>query len=633
MTTKGPHDGSRRKYHFGVKHQHANFTVEATSLAKAIRLFRVGALFPHQYSTARVATKVVDDRGYADKAYLDSEPQAYIPVHDSAWDEIAQIPPEADEEDFGPALLAAQSHIAVATSGTTALQPATATTGLQTAKRMEMEERTLELQARMGELERQKREMQEVVRAMQTELKHRMEQIWLIELFLGSKEEVVVLAEGQPAPASTPITVRQQVLCMDEEMAVHDWFNNPELIGKFDCCDLEEFDSWLTSDPEHLAQIFPHPKGIVGLRVRRSTKDRPNLMGIEHIFQKMALEEADSMTYLLVRNGENLYRLWIDVQLFPRLFASEADVKATVEKHQWASDDRRANKRMKQYIAGLMAIQGLIERSHLLYPLPKPKLSVFSPEDDQHFSLIRDDEGRNLLTDGEDDLAHMSWGSYEKWLRAQVAEGVRVQWTKPSYDKDDGLKERTWINTLRAWPRPDEIYTIDKIIDEKWGPRHSFLYLPDEELWVKGHCDWRGRWESGYEKPRTRKVRFYAYSDEILPVDFMSWRVLEHLIRDRNQRAEYGRFFTKAFHWWKAKKEESERERPFVDLVLKQCGVGLGNEVARARCERLVRWWKLKTKHHRDIGVDEAKALRMITKAFASGDDHDNDPEKLLFKS
>ena len=116
-----------------------------------------------------------------------------------------------------------------------------------------------------------------------------------------------------------------------------------------------------------------------------------------------------------------------------------------------------------------------------------------------------------------------------------------------------------------------------------------------------------------------------------MPVDMMSWRVLEHLIKDRGQRDSYAAFFPLAWRWWKLKLEESKRERPFVDLVLRQAGVDLDDEAERARCERLVRWWKLKVKEHRTLGDDEPKALRMILKAFKRDDDHENDPERLLF--
>ena len=82
----------------------------------------------------------------------------------------------------------------------------------------------------------------------------------------------------------------------------------------------------------------------------------------------------------------------------------------------------------------------------------------------------------------------------------------------------------------------------------------------------------------------------------VVPVDVISWRVLEHLIRDRNHRADYSSFFLTAFRWWARRKEEQAREKPFIDLVLAQADASEGE---RARCERLLRWWKLKTKTHR----------------------------------
>lgn len=128
-------------------------------------------------------------------------------------------------------------------------------------------------------------------------------------------------------------------------------------------------------------------------------------------------------------------------------------------------------------------------------------------------------------------------------------------------------------------------------------------------------------------------MRFYTYATELLPVDFISWRVLEHLIKDRSQRPEYGSFFLPAFYWWRAAKEQAERERPFVDLILRQFGTDIEDERERARAERLLRWWKVKVKEHRVLETDEAKALRMVGKAFAAGEDFDDDPEKALLRS
>ena len=120
---------------------------------------------------------------------------------------------------------------------------------------------------------------------------------------------------------------------------------------------------------------------------------------------------------------------------------------------------------------------------------------------------------------------------------------------------------------------------------------------------------------------------------ESVPIDFISPRVLEHLIRDRGQREEYGRFFKLAHRVFRLAHAQEQREAPFINLVLTQAGADPTDPAAQARCRRLVRWWKLKTKEHRELGTDEAKALRMVLAAFKRGDDVENDPEYRLSRA
>lgn len=640
----GPYDGQLREYIFGGVNGHRTWRVTALSLAKAIRAFRVGAMYAHQYSTKPIVTEY--GPSYDDRAYLSSEEGAVVPISVSVqgrWEKVAEISPEGEADEFGPALLAAQQTLQIASAavglgeGTTALAPAGAQAGLAQAPRREIEEKAFELQKRMAELEATKRELARQVAGMQAELQRRVEQVWMIELFLGSHEEVKCLQEGEPAPAGTPITVRQQVLCMDEEIAVHDWLHNPERIGKFDYANLDDFDNWLLADSSNLDAIFPHPKGIVGLRVRRQAKRRggaQGYVGISGAFAALQEQEWDQMTYLLVRNGESLYRLWVDVNMWPRLFSSAKDFEPAVGR--WADGRERIasrinqeefEKKQKKFFAGLLVIQGLIERSTLFHPLPFAGLSVVRPEHQSYFNLVRDGEEHLMLVDATNKLAHLTWRVYEKWLRSQLEPGVRVLYTGPQWfggrSDYDTMESRTGVNSVSRAPSRKEVYTL---VPKGTGHRapyrgdYQFKYLPKDEV---------GSWYD--PQKRQKRVRWGAFSNELVPIDFISWRVLEYLLKDRNSRHEYGEFFGTAFHWWKQFKEESERERPFVDLVLVQAGAD-PTEENRARCERLVRWWKLKTKEHRTLGTDEAKALRMIVKAFKRGDDHDNDPEALLFQ-
>lgn len=615
---EGPFDGRLVVYHFGVSGGgRATWKVEATSLRKAIRAFRLGALYPHQYSTKPIATQYGE--AYNDKVYLSSEPGAAIPVYavrPRKWEHVADISPTQEDTEMMPALHAAQGHLRSAGIGsdTTAIAVGDTLTMVAALPRAGLEELDFDLQKKMADLEAAKRELSIQAGRIREELKRRLEQVWMIELFLGSKEEVRILRRGEPAPADTPITVRQQILCMDEEIAVYDWFNNPDRIGNFDYQNLEDFDNWLLESPEHLDAIFPDLKGIVGLRVRRRTKSR-EYEGIRGAFVQLQEEEWDRMTYLLVRNGDNLYRLWVDVNLWPRLFSAEADIKMPTG--PFRESQRRSQEALqKQFFAGMLVVQGLIERSNLLHPLPVADLSLMKVEHQGYFNLVRDGEGQKLLADPDNKFAHLTWKTYVAWLRSHLASGVRVLYTGPQRfgfsDSYDNLKTRTGLGTVASAPNPDEIYTLVEPTASK--DMFEFLYLPDD-----------------YWSERQKRVRWTSYSDELVPVDMMSWRVLEHLIRDRHDRENYERFFTTAFHWWHQKKAEGERERPFVDLVLAQAGVD-PTEANRARVERLVRWWKMKTKTHRTLGSDEAKALRMILKAFQKGEDFENDPERLLFR-
>lgn len=54
--------------------------IEALSLKKAIRIFRVGTPFPHTYSSKRIRTTTPGRHGYEESVYLSSEPEGVIEV-------------------------------------------------------------------------------------------------------------------------------------------------------------------------------------------------------------------------------------------------------------------------------------------------------------------------------------------------------------------------------------------------------------------------------------------------------------------------------------------------------------------------------------------------------------------------
>lgn len=639
------------RYLFGSQESNRPGRVLVSSgLKRAIMAFRATELYPDTYSTAPIfePDEVVQTEDRHHNVARASEPGALIRVwgenHDrdkrdpetgrypEAWVLQGTIPitdprTESLTRQTIPLLLSngqEEAHGAAPEDTGTALVLPAAVGDYSGQPRSELATLHTSIERKKAELERVKEALNIQIRALKAEMHMRLEQVWWIELFLGSEEEVKVLRRGEPASEEESITVHQRVYCMDEEILVHYLVTKTPVYEVFDYRDVGKFDEWLVQEPGALDSILPEAKGMAILRPRRRARER---VTVGNPLADIQAAEADEHAYVLVRNGENLYRLWIDahiMRVFPRL--DEYDVK----------DDRFSMLReaefertAKSFLPGMLVLYGLLQRSDLFQPLPPVQggLNPFNPRHvHRYFTMVRDDEPAGLaLVDTQSLAGRLTMHAYLKWLRSQITVGTRIIWAGTQGTGENDLYHRTWIKRLNSWPDTEwtdgyaATYTIDEVLEKKsWmGHQFRFLYMPEE--W------WR-------DQPRTRRVGFYTYADELFPVDLASRRVIEVLLRDRAEREHYMDWFTPLRRWYRYLEREEARERPFVDLVLAQAGLD-PTDADRARVERLTRWWKLKVKEARTLTDDEPKALRMILSAFKRGDDHDDDPEKALLAS
>ena len=136
-------------------------------------------------------------------------------------------------------------------------------------KRAELVSKRLELEALRGQakaliraqqeaLEAALNAQMEILRPMQLQVEKMTDGIAAMNLYLGRDEDIHTLRSGEPAPASTPITVRQLVLSMDQECAAS------AESGGMDARSIEEFTTWLLADAANLDQVLPEAKGVVG---------------------------------------------------------------------------------------------------------------------------------------------------------------------------------------------------------------------------------------------------------------------------------------------------------------------------------------------------------------------------------
>lgn len=440
-----------------------------------------------------------------------------------------------------------------------------------------------------------------------------MEAIYMINTYLGKDEELVRIKDGEPAPVDTKITIRQLVLFMDEESAAaNGWAER----GGMDFGDVESFDKWV-KDPKNLALVLPEKKGIVAIKPRRNDKYYS-----DNAFENAELNRLNKCLYLLVRNGDILYRihttLWLEKVLFPKKdefdkFFYERSYDDSVKKplrpgsKQYMEAMERSEKHQRRYYTVLLLIQGIIDRTKVLHPIPEERINMCDfAASEKYFTFLRDAEG--LLSDGRPD--------FDTWLKSvnsklKVGHRVVGNWVSDRRDRDRYEPIRVTPRTASS-PSWDGIYTIEKDSGNARNSELNFYYERTGEIIYK---DWRS---PGVEPSRRAKYSLYRYDDFFVDFDEVKVDDIQYYISCRLHRHEYMGMIPLLNSVMKMKIEEQKVEKPFSKLligeIIKEHNVSIS--CAEEFIYDLIPWWKLKNKTHRALTVDDSKAIRMIVSEF-----------------
>lgn len=220
-----------------------------------------------------------------------------------------------------------------------------------------------------------------------------------VGLYAGIGEDVETVQDGSPALASEKLHVMQQRLYMDEECLANYESGGMTIDG------IKDFDRWLLK-PKNLKTVLPFPRCVVAFRVRRTTKDRGGIRdSISEAFVRIRLEQADKLTFLYVRNGEQVHRVATALELGELIFPARAEfdpaeplfaemfgrrVKRIVTQGEYEAliaegryydyepfdpssvyyDEMAAlvKERIQQYNRIAVIIQGLFDRAEILHP-------------------------------------------------------------------------------------------------------------------------------------------------------------------------------------------------------------------------------------------------------------------------
>jgi len=416
--------------------------------------------------------------------------------------------------------------------------------------------------------------------------------IGIIEIYLGIKETIIQIQEGQSTPAETSVAFRQEILFMDEEVG-------DPTDGGLDFERIEQFDSWVT-DNKNYNKLVPEEKCVVVLKPRRYEKEYAELS----VFEQGFYNAYNKMTYILIRNGENLYRIFSEnISIDPNFFPSKeqmGDLFDTAEgrkKDTWGHDIEEAQEQIVDYKKHLLLMRGLAERTDILHPLPEGFSFSNQESYEKHIQFIYD-EGPSL-TEGKE--------TYENWkkrINEYIKRGSRILFTGYPWSL---FTER--YDELRRFPHyvserpPKDIYLVDGVVCEKSiyrdGETERLIchYNPKDSVW--GYYEYH---------ERKRSIAFYLYKDDdfVLNYDLIDLESIERFLHDRYDRRNYLHMIPILYGIKRNRLKELEKEKALVKLI------GSRNNVGELEVWRAIDWWKTKNIWKRPIMKDDAKALRMI---------------------
>lgn len=463
------------------------------------------------------------------------------------------------------------------------------------------------IEQKKRELDQMLRDSAAILEPLQKQMDRLQDGIGAVNLYLGRDEEIVVVREGERAPADEVVLVRQTTLNMDEETA---FFADA---GGMDFSNINAFVEWLQADQRNVDQIIPETKGVVALQPRDRWKDYTG-----DAYMDARLNEANRETFWLIRNGENL---WLTTapfsvgahavpraDLFTDMFVERiGGISRPMQpgSSAWIRAEEAADKLTRHYMKVALLLQGLVDRTKVFHPLPVGGLS-FIDQSAYDRGVVR------IITDDENVLAAVRQ-PFKDWLKERTANldtGMRVVGSFSGYGRGFALYpsekhgEPANVHPRGAQPA-DGVYTIKRIQDRHFD--FAFTFERTDEIWDQYR---------GYTKPQRKATgRFAAGDTFVLPIDNVTIDEMEEYLAARSERKEYQTMFPLLRAAIAFKQQEQAEEQPFRDALVAVLAQTAGyddlDQVGRT-ADELIRWYKTANKWHRPLNADDAKASRLI---------------------
>ena len=404
-----------------------------------------------------------------------------------------------------------------------------------------------QIRERMAELDRQKEELKAQVSVLKEWMKSKYRVIEAIETYLGTYENIVALIEDKERADDLPLHIYQQKLYMDEEYGiVSETLDRVEDAVDFDYHSLALFDEWIQG---HFKMYMPHKKSICVFQVCRNKKSYGD------IWKDFVMDGKNGITYFLIRNGENLYRIFSGIRVpdsvFPTLRETEEIYK---EAERWEDGETGKQKRIDEqmlpwkYVTAYL--QGLIDRSEILGTNLKGRVNfLLNVVPKEYCVLERNMEAENWISDKTKPL----WREYLEGVNAGTKAGDLIMITgldSVGQDKESkyyfmgahGIADgRNYVES----PSTQCYYKVEKKCLAGEGelkgrtyfmweghPYYKILYYETNTVMGRDRYHWD-------EHDRKRRTGFWLSEDEFLNLSRVDEKELEFYLTDRRYRKDY----------------------------------------------------------------------------------------------
>jgi len=183
------------------------------------------------------------------------------------------------------------------------------------------------------ELASKEKSLSEEINKMNADMDMLNKQMSILKTYTGIERDVVKIRGGKPS-SQKHIDVFQKFRYMNVEMEILTDMNF------FDALSIEEFDKFLA---ERYKEIMPSERSIQAFKVTK------NDIKYEDFFKTLEMKKYNDAVYILIRDGENLYRIFNNYKLHEnKLFVSDQneeydEILKLIEKDNFRIDDYTKN--------------------------------------------------------------------------------------------------------------------------------------------------------------------------------------------------------------------------------------------------------------------------------------------------